>query len=50
MFLKSKTKIDRKSVEITLEYKVSSVFCEKEKNRLQKMSVIEEKDLSISCL
>ena len=50
MFLKSKTKTDRKpAVKITLQYKLSSAFCEMGKIA-RKNSWIKKRDLSISCL
>ena len=46
VFLKSETKTDRKlAVKITLQYKLSSAFCEK-----AKIVAIKKRDLSISCL
>ena len=51
MFLKSETKTDRKpAVKITLQYKLSSAFCEKEKIAGKKIFVIKKRDLSICCL
>ena len=51
MFLKNETKTDRKlAVKIMLQYKLSSVFCEKGKVAGKKISAIKKRDLSICCL
>ena len=52
MYLKSATKnLPEEAVKITLQYKVSSAFCEKKKISVKKkISAIKKIDLSISCL
>ena len=51
VFLKSETKTDRKpAVKITLQYKLSSAFCEKGKIACKKISAVRKRDLSICCL
>ena len=51
MSLKGETKTDRKpAVKITLQYKLSSAFYEKEKITRKKMFGIRKRDLSICCL
>ena len=46
-----RTKTDRKpAVKITLQYKLSSAFCEKGEIAGKKMSGIKRTDLSLSCL
>ena len=51
MFLKSETKTDRKpAVKITLQYKLSSAFCEKGKIARKKCLQLEKRDLSICYL
>ena len=51
MFLKSKTKTDRKpAVKVTLQYKLSSAFYEKGKIARKTFFSIKKRDLSVSCL
>ena len=51
MFLKSETKADLKpAVKITLQYKLSNAFCEKENIAGKKFLQLKKRDLSIYCL
>ena len=48
MFLKSETKTDRKpAVKITLQYKLSSAFCEKGKIARKKFQLLKERSFDL---